>query len=638
MTVTNLSGDGGGRTWGAYIEKLLVGDDPTATGTSNYEMVINYPGSDGGSGLCLDNNVTDETCPDEGLLGVSIMADGTINADAFDLAETYSVNGTSTPGDLLVLDRTASTTVKVSTGTPYDANVIGIVSTEPGFLLGWNTGAAVALTGRVPTKVVPSNGPIRIGDALTTSETPGHAMKATKPGMIVGYALEDTDTPSTIEVFVDVGYHAGMPLGTDGTYATVQDDLVVMPRAIASSTTPAIDSWGLTFRGSAWDANVSSVVNREFSILTDVISSTSSHFTIQNASGTNLFTIDDDGNAEVSGDLAIGGRFYPSSSGTLQTDYYIFLDDQAPTGTYIATNADGWQSLDTYDFAERFYSPDELESGDLVIVKNTGNHHVQRSWNEEAMLVGIVSTRPAFIAGRPATNTHPIALAGRVPTKVSNLKGAIKAGDPLAPSTIPGVAVKATKTGPIVGLALEDYAADAIGLIEVNVNPGWWTAPEIEPTTSVATYSSGDTRRGLAKISAGSLRVTVSYESIGSYPFVQVTPRGLIVGTWGTDNYTDTGFDILLSERQSFDVNFSWEVEPLQMGDRVYHSDGTYLDLDRLTGQPVGGTLVEEPVVAEEEVLEEEVASEEIEPEPTPEAIEPVIQPEPIVETAPSMD
>jgi hypothetical protein len=543
------------------------------------------------------------------------MADNAINANAFDLAETYTINGSSEPGDLLIVDQTQNTTVKVSEGVAYDRRVLGVVSTDPGFVLGWNDGAKVALAGHVPLKVAMTNGPIVIGDALTASNVAGYAMKATKPGTIVGYALENASATGTIEIFVNVGYSAGLVLNTDGTATQMSDDLVMAPRETASAGNPFVDSFGLTFRGSVWNASSTSVVSRDFSILNDTISSTSSLLTIRNSSGTSIFTVDEAGNTTIGGDLKMGGRLFPSSKGGgVQDDWYVFVDNTSSTAAYISTNAEGWQSQDTYDFAERFYSPDELQSGDLVVVKNTGNHHVQSAWNETDMLVGIVSTRPAFIAGRPATNTYPIALSGRVPTKVSATKGAIKAGDPLAPSTMPGVAVKATKTGPIVGLALEDYSSEVIGLIEVNVNPGWWTAelssvPATEPVSAGVELSStavelsstaGVLRRGMAKIDAGVKKVSVTYESINSYPFVQVTPRGLIVGSWGTENYTDVGFDIVMSEVQTFDAYFSWQVEPLQSGDRLYQSDGTFLDLNEMTGQPLNAA----PATTTEAVIE----------------------------------
>jgi hypothetical protein len=58
----------------------------------------------------------------------------------------------------------------------------------------WNMASSsrlVALAGRVPVKVSLENGPIEVGDLLTSaSSTPGVAMKATGPGRVIGMALE----------------------------------------------------------------------------------------------------------------------------------------------------------------------------------------------------------------------------------------------------------------------------------------------------------------------------------------------------------------------------------------------------------------------------------------------------------------
>lgn len=52
----------------------------------------------------------------------------------------------------------------------------------------------LALVGRVPCKVDASYGAIAVGDTLTTSPTPGHAMLCSDPlacaGAIIGKALE----------------------------------------------------------------------------------------------------------------------------------------------------------------------------------------------------------------------------------------------------------------------------------------------------------------------------------------------------------------------------------------------------------------------------------------------------------------
>jgi hypothetical protein len=87
--------------------------------------------------------------------------------------------------------------------------MIGIVSTEPGFVAGGYTpnGIPIALKGRVPLKILtkeqavlinqqmgrevikPEDLVIQSGDPLTSSPIAGVGMKATRPGMIIGRAL-----------------------------------------------------------------------------------------------------------------------------------------------------------------------------------------------------------------------------------------------------------------------------------------------------------------------------------------------------------------------------------------------------------------------------------------------------------------
>jgi hypothetical protein len=103
--------------------------------------------------------------------------------------------------------------------------VLGIISERPGFLLNAGRTEAgalaprmypVALAGRTPCKVTDENGPIRPGDLLTSSSTPGHAMRAKpitidgaafyRPATILGKALGAHDVGAgVIEVFIARG-------------------------------------------------------------------------------------------------------------------------------------------------------------------------------------------------------------------------------------------------------------------------------------------------------------------------------------------------------------------------------------------------------------------------------------------------
>ena len=75
-------------------------------------------------------------------------------------------------------------------------------------------GKPVALAGRVPVKVSTENGPIKKGDALTSSSIPGVAMKTTKAGHILGVAMTEYDGKSTgtVILFVKTGNYNGSNL------------------------------------------------------------------------------------------------------------------------------------------------------------------------------------------------------------------------------------------------------------------------------------------------------------------------------------------------------------------------------------------------------------------------------------------
>jgi len=124
-----------------------------------------------------------------------------------DVAETFATTSRIDPGSLVVFipeDR-AIPSVRQSS-KPYEGTIVGVVSTNPGlvfdqgktYLAGQNDKlitdkkTVVAMIGRVPTKFSLENGPIAVGDPLTSGSTPGTAMKATQAGQIIGYAMQSS--------------------------------------------------------------------------------------------------------------------------------------------------------------------------------------------------------------------------------------------------------------------------------------------------------------------------------------------------------------------------------------------------------------------------------------------------------------
>ncbi|MFO7607956.1 MAG: hypothetical protein R6X35_01985 [Candidatus Krumholzibacteriia bacterium] len=122
------------------------------------------------------------------------------------------------PGSVVSIDPDAPGDLRLSE-EPYDRKVAGIVSgadgVRPGLLMGQRGTAAdgaypVALTGRVYCKVDAAFGPVRPGDLLTTSPTPGHAMRVGDPerahGAILGKAMTSLESGQGL-VLVLVSLH-----------------------------------------------------------------------------------------------------------------------------------------------------------------------------------------------------------------------------------------------------------------------------------------------------------------------------------------------------------------------------------------------------------------------------------------------
>jgi hypothetical protein len=115
-------------------------------------------------------------------------------AEDFDIAVLEGVE----PGSVMVIGHDG--TLRQSE-LAYDKRVAGVVSGggdyKPGIVLDrrepTRNRKSIALLGKVYCKADASRAPIEVGDLLTTSPTPGHAMKATDPvrafGAVIGKAL-----------------------------------------------------------------------------------------------------------------------------------------------------------------------------------------------------------------------------------------------------------------------------------------------------------------------------------------------------------------------------------------------------------------------------------------------------------------
>jgi hypothetical protein len=129
----------------------------------------------------------------------SVTVEGDVRLLNADCAEEFTVaDPECTPaGAVMVIDGDG---IAAPCAAPYDSRVMGVVSGagdyQPALLLDRRGGPSrrpIALIGKVFCLVDADHGAIRPGDLLTTSATPGHAMRvgdpARAPGAMVGKAL-----------------------------------------------------------------------------------------------------------------------------------------------------------------------------------------------------------------------------------------------------------------------------------------------------------------------------------------------------------------------------------------------------------------------------------------------------------------
>lgn len=134
----------------------------------------------------------------------SLKATSVVGAVYQDLAEWVPATADLTPGTVVVLNASRTNEVMASS-TAYDTAVAGVVSPQPGIVLGEAAPSKemIATTGRVKVHVTAANGAIHVGDLLVTSTKPGMAMRSEpldlggaklhRPGTLIGKALEPLD-------------------------------------------------------------------------------------------------------------------------------------------------------------------------------------------------------------------------------------------------------------------------------------------------------------------------------------------------------------------------------------------------------------------------------------------------------------
>ena len=194
VDATSYTGDGSGLS-GIATNSISQGDtNVTCTDSGTGSVAVNIDGS------------THTTFNSSGVtLQTGVFSGTATSAQYADLAEKYTSDQQYEPGTVVELGGEQEVT---QTTRPTSCTIAGIVSSNPAFLMNKDleNSVDVALIGRVPCKVV---GPVRKGEFLVSSRTPGHAeahkdLHGPPAGSAIGKAIEskDTEGPGIIEVLV----------------------------------------------------------------------------------------------------------------------------------------------------------------------------------------------------------------------------------------------------------------------------------------------------------------------------------------------------------------------------------------------------------------------------------------------------
>lgn len=175
---------------------------------------------------------------------------------------------------------------------------------------------------------------------------------------------------------------------------------------------------------------------------------------------------------------------FPAASPTM-----IRLSSHTGDTTGSSIRAKGAISANVADLTEYVRVVGDVSSyepGDIIEISKQEKDSFQKSSSiYSKRLAGVVSRNGGFVMGEgeveldengKAKSHVQLALAGRVPVKVTNVGGAIEIGDPITSSNISGVGMKATKNGRVIGFALEPYSSDGVGYVKILINPHYWIA------------------------------------------------------------------------------------------------------------------------------------------------------------------
>jgi len=360
---------------------------------------------------------------------------------------TFQVQNTSS-ANIFTVD-TSNGRIGVGTATPTDT--LTIASTSANIYLGDGTGSKINMSGSATSSIV-------YNFYGSSSESIINSPSASGD---IAFKIQNTE----IARFNASG-QLGLNTSSPNQLLTINGNSAIWN----SSKIYVYDDGGVTQRG-----HLGGGLNGDLAV---VSAESGKWLRLGSASNIAFFM---DGNAD---NTSSPGIIFANKAESLSTAWNAanslsYFGKYSTSGRSI--NAAGSINSNGGDYAEYFYqqTPGVLQKGDLVTLSSSGKAEDGVAGNQ---IIGVVSTQAGFVGNdlfdvNNPNNTALVGLMGQIPTNVSTENGAVAIGDALTVSADkPGVAVKQTGSGNIVGYALASYTnsdPSAVGTTTVLVRPGW---------------------------------------------------------------------------------------------------------------------------------------------------------------------
>lgn len=235
-----------------------------------------------------------------------------------------------------------------------------------------------------------------------------------------------------------------------------------------------------------------------------------------------------------------------TGSGTVVLRWAQGTSDATNATTVVAGSSLHAFRISGADLGELYMSKSgSIEPGTLVSLDPTllaGVQPSQKAYDDQVL--GVISTKPGLVIGDADQMKEGmpviVALSGRIPVKVNNESGQVKAGDYITSSSQQGIGMKATKAGVIIGQALTDYNPEE-GTVLAFVKNGFYNGSTTSEYTSdkTASYSllSHLIHEKESLIDRASIQEMVSDRIVGG---LEIVAPEVITNTVSTKSITST--------------------------------------------------------------------------------------------------